>query len=89
MVPWCWYPHACFPRLAPFRPPAPPVPVPLQKRSNDTCTSCGGQGFVVCAWCQGSRKSLAHDFNSGPGKHNFFLNCTVCNSNGLQSCPDC
>jgi len=61
----------------------------LQKRSNETCRSCGGQGFVVCQWCQGSRKSLAHDFNSGKGKHNFFLNCTVCNSNGLQPCPDC
>ena len=53
-----------------------------QKRmSTDVCQLCQGQGFVVCLWCQGSKKGIRNSFND--------LKCTVCNKNALQVCPEC
>eukprot|EP00041_Stephanoeca_diplocostata_P005836 m.69387 g.69387 ORF g.69387 m.69387 type:complete len:673 (-) comp16026_c0_seq8:252-2270(-) len=50
------------------------------------CTSCGGSGYTVCSWCQGSLKSL----RVGTGAQGVrTLKCTLCNSNGLQRCPAC
>eukprot|EP00037_Helgoeca_nana_P015186 m.142125 g.142125 ORF g.142125 m.142125 type:complete len:597 (-) comp22901_c0_seq1:1023-2813(-) len=49
------------------------------------CSRCGGAGFFMCSWCQGSGKSRAHNW----GTTNKVLRCTVCSENGLQKCPDC
>eukprot|EP00039_Didymoeca_costata_P001939 m.56401 g.56401 ORF g.56401 m.56401 type:complete len:570 (-) comp11037_c0_seq2:84-1793(-) len=59
----------------------------FETRSNTTCGDCGGIGYVPCSWCQGSRKSRSHQFNSDPRKN--ALKCTVCNENGLQRCRKC
>eukprot|EP00037_Helgoeca_nana_P003397 m.39941 g.39941 ORF g.39941 m.39941 type:complete len:718 (+) comp13808_c1_seq1:62-2215(+) len=50
------------------------------------CGACGGVGYVVCTWCQGSLKSRT--ISTGP-RSNAELRCTVCNENGLQRCPRC
>ena len=51
------------------------------------CTSCGGFGYVLCTWCQGSTKSRSHNFADDPLKNT--LKCTVCNQNGLVQCTKC
>lgn len=47
----------------------------------EVCELCGGQLFVACLWCNGSKKGIKNTFND--------LKCTVCNQNGLQKCPEC
>ena len=53
----------------------------FQKTEVKICRTCGDRKFVLCNWCQGSKKGLKHNFG--------FLKCTVCNVNGLQPCTDC
>ena len=59
--------------------------LPMLKEFQQTqvrlCRTCGDRKFVLCNWCQGSKKGLKHNFG--------FLKCTVCNVNGLQPCSDC
>eukprot|EP00042_Codosiga_hollandica_P044265 m.432617 g.432617 ORF g.432617 m.432617 type:complete len:593 (-) comp56750_c0_seq1:137-1915(-) len=56
------------------------------KRGIQECGRCGGRGYFLCTWCQGSRKSLYHGF---PELGNLALKCTVCNKFGLQKCEEC
>lgn len=59
-----------------------------EKRTSDAkCASCGGVGYILCRWCQGTNKSRSHAFNADPTKN--FLKCTVCNQNGLERCDKC
>ena len=51
------------------------------------CPTCGGFGYTVCSWCQGSMKSRSHGFTEEAG--GAFLSCTVCNTNGLVQCKEC
>lgn len=46
-----------------------------------TCEVCGGDRFILCGECSGSRKCYSE--KSG------FRACTVCNENGLIRCPSC
>jgi hypothetical protein len=58
-----------------------------EERPTADCKTCGGEGYIICSWCQGSKRSLRHGF-----AHNVkdaSLKCTVCNENALQRCPDC
>eukprot|EP00041_Stephanoeca_diplocostata_P036833 m.1361774 g.1361774 ORF g.1361774 m.1361774 type:complete len:562 (-) comp24942_c1_seq30:2414-4099(-) len=54
------------------------------------CSGCGGTGFVMCSWCNGTRKSagIANAFTQGETNKGF-LKCTVCNENGLERCREC
>ena len=44
------------------------------------CCKCGGYRFVLCTWCNGSKKI----FNSFTN-----LKCTTCNEDGLIRCDAC
>ncbi|PHU16224.1 hypothetical protein BC332_17429 [Capsicum chinense] len=46
-----------------------------------TCDVCGGDRFVLCDDCSGSKKYYSE--KSG------FRTCTACNENGLIRCPSC
>lgn len=46
-----------------------------------TCEVCGGDRFVLCDDCSGSKKYYSE--KSG------FRTCTACNENGLIRCPSC
>ncbi|XP_078179121.1 uncharacterized protein At5g39865-like [Carex rostrata] len=46
------------------------------------CQACGGERFVLCGLCNGSRKQYSE---KGGG----FQVCNDCNENGLRRCPDC
>ncbi|KAJ4819856.1 Glutaredoxin-like [Rhynchospora pubera] len=46
------------------------------------CQSCGGERFVLCGRCNGSRKQYSE---KGGG----FRACNDCNENGLRRCPVC
>eukprot|EP00038_Savillea_parva_P019141 m.26611 g.26611 ORF g.26611 m.26611 type:complete len:628 (+) comp4329_c0_seq1:315-2198(+) len=59
----------------------------FERRADDFCKKCGNTGFIICAWCQGSNKSRVHQFNDDPRKN--ALRCTICNANGLVTCPSC
>ena len=54
---------------------------PPQTSTDAVCRVCGGQGFIMCLWCQGSKKGIRNTFGD--------LKCTVCNKNALQKCPEC
>lgn len=56
-------------------------PLTLQSSSEEVCRVCGGQRFIMCLWCQGSKKGIRNTFGD--------LKCTVCNENALQKCPEC
>ena len=58
-----------------------PILKDFQQAKLKNCPTCGDRRFVLCNWCQGSKKGLKHNFG--------FLKCTVCNVNGLQPCSDC
>ncbi|EGD80581.1 hypothetical protein PTSG_01173 [Salpingoeca rosetta] len=58
-----------------------------EERPLTDCTTCGGQGYILCTWCQGSKRSLLHGF--GESTKEEWLKCSVCNENALQRCPDC
>ena len=54
------------------------------------CETCGGNGFLVCDWCGGDKKSI--DMTYGETTKTSLraaLKCTACNENGLCPCPDC
>ena len=54
----------------------------LQKaEGEEPCQMCEGRNFIPCLWCRGTKKGTKNRWGS--------LECTVCNSNGLQHCPDC
>eukprot|EP00911_Craspedida_sp_UC1_P001344 UC1_evm2s1012 len=57
------------------------------ERADETCAACGGSGFVLCSWCQGSKKSVVNEFAEDPTRN--ALKCTVCNQNGLVRCEQC
>ena len=59
-----------------------------KQRPGPKCTTCGGFGYVMCSWCQGSMKSRKHGFTED-SKKSTYLRCTVCNENGLQPCGSC
>jgi glutaredoxin-related protein len=62
----------------------------FEKKSNEMCEPCGGYGYVLCTWCQGSHKSRSTMYPEDPRKPTIkVLKCTVCNTNGLISCPLC
>jgi len=69
----------------------------FEQRSATTCGICAGYGYIACSWCQGSKKSLVHNFGLGVwqqegslgGSGMGSLKCTVCNENGLQRCESC
>eukprot|EP00039_Didymoeca_costata_P008874 m.117983 g.117983 ORF g.117983 m.117983 type:complete len:634 (+) comp14267_c0_seq2:156-2057(+) len=52
------------------------------------CTVCGGSGFILCTWCNGSKKSAAISNRFETNKQKF-LTCTVCNENALERCREC
>ena len=58
-----------------------PPPLTPQSSVEETCRVCGGQRFIMCLWCQGSKKGIRNAFGD--------LKCTVCNENALQKCPQC
>ncbi|GAB4831972.1 hypothetical protein Ancab_005989 [Ancistrocladus abbreviatus] len=45
------------------------------------CGVCGGHGFVLCEWCNGSHKVYIEKFG--------FKSCNECNVNGLIRCQAC
>lgn len=45
------------------------------------CQTCGDKRFILCHWCQGSKKGTKNKFSN--------LKCTICNVNGLLECPTC
>ena len=54
----------------------------FEKTEEDAdCATCGAKGFIPCMWCKGSKKGWRTKFGD--------LECTVCNKNALQQCPDC
>ena len=53
----------------------------FQQKEMKSCSTCGDRRFVLCNWCQGSKKGLKNNFG--------YLKCTVCNVNGLQPCSAC
>eukprot|EP00049_Salpingoeca_infusionum_P002520 m.57776 g.57776 ORF g.57776 m.57776 type:complete len:737 (-) comp11629_c0_seq2:233-2443(-) len=57
------------------------------ERALTDCPTCGGHGYVLCTWCQGSKRSLEHGF--AHSTKDASLKCTLCNENALQRCPDC
>ena len=59
----------------------PPPPLTPQSSVEEMCRVCGGQRFIMCLWCQGSKKGIRNAFGD--------LKCTVCNENALQKCPQC
>ena len=74
------YAHIHTPLPPPTHTPHPP-PHPPQTSTNTVCRVCGGQGFIMCLWCEGSKKGIRNAFGD--------LKCTVCNKNALQKCPEC
>lgn len=63
----------------------------FDQRTKIVCGTCGGCGFVPCAWCQGSNRSTTNNFIKDRNVHGSgqYLKCTICNKNGLQECPAC
>mmetsp|Transcript_12103 Transcript_12103/g.36407 ORF Transcript_12103/g.36407 Transcript_12103/m.36407 type:complete len:147 (-) Transcript_12103:1044-1484(-) len=59
--------------------------VARRPHGEENCKRCGGAGFYMCSWCQGSGKSSERSW----GTNTKVLRCTVCSDNGLQKCPDC
>ena len=59
----------------------------LEKEIPMECETCGGNGFLVCSWCGGDKKSMALRY--GNSRTVAALKCTACNENGLTACPDC
>lgn len=55
------------------------------------CGACAGSGFIMCSWCDGTRRSgaIASAFSTGNDTNKGFLKCTVCNENGLERCREC
>eukprot|EP00043_Microstomoeca_roanoka_P013455 m.131748 g.131748 ORF g.131748 m.131748 type:complete len:751 (+) comp15755_c0_seq1:154-2406(+) len=58
-----------------------------EERPTKDCSTCGGQGYILCTWCQGSKRSIRHAFAHSTKEAS--LRCTLCNENALQRCPDC
>lgn len=51
-------------------------------QADRACEACGGQRFVVCAVCHGSRRGQTAVFGRT-------LKCSHCNAQGLQPCKHC
>lgn len=51
------------------------------------CKGCGGMRFVLCSWCNGSRKVVVEEQDENDPK--LPISCVECNENGLVKCPVC
>jgi len=48
----------------------------------EDCFDCSSKRFIVCSECNGSKRGKSQVFGR-------YLNCSVCNENGLIPCPSC